>query len=54
MKITVRQGWILRHLGEITYRRKASGMRGYFLQKDDCPLNRAGCVGGSDSLGERL
>lgn len=36
MKLTERQGWILRHLGEITYRRKVSGMQGYFLQKEDC------------------
>lgn len=36
MKVTERQGWLLKQLDEITYRQKASGMHGFFLDKEDC------------------
>lgn len=36
MKITERQRMLINKLDQVVYRRKASGMRGYFLGIDDC------------------
>ena len=38
MKVTLRQEHVLRQLDGIIYRRKASGMHGFFLGKEDCTV----------------
>ncbi|MDX7950528.1 hypothetical protein P7D22_04965 [Lichenihabitans sp. Uapishka_5] len=38
MKLTERQGWLLKHLDNIVYRQKVSGMHGFFLNKEECTV----------------
>ena len=36
MKLTARQGWLLGNLDNIVYRRKVSGLSGFFLNREEC------------------